>query len=221
MKALLKYADNRDPDSLANVLRRRRFRLFESLCAAAPRPLRILDVGGVEHFWRFMGYADRADVEIVLLNVKPLQPRAANISAVVGDAREMAGLADREFPIAFSNSVIEHVGGLEQQARMASEIRRVASRYFVQTPNRFFPLETHFLVPGFQFLPLAVRVALVQRFALGYHEALPDREEAIRAVTEIRLLTRAELSTLFPGAEIRHERVAGLTKSFLAVGGWS
>lgn len=220
MKPLFRHADNRQPESLANRFRQRRTRFFEALCAPVPRPLRILDVGGVEHFWRFMGLADRTDVDIVLLNRAPQRPTAENISAVVGDARRMSELGDKEFPIVFSNSVIEHVGTWTDQQQMAREVRRVGRRYFVQTPNRYFPVEPHFLVPGFQFLPIPVRVALVRRFPLGYHSALPDREQAREAVEEIRLLSRADLEALFPGANLYRERVLGLTKSFVAYGGW-
>ncbi len=168
-----------------------------------------------------MGYAGRSGFEIVLLNNKPQKAQEANIVAVVGDARELVGLNEDEFPIVFSNSVIEHVGDWQDQLRMAQEVRRVGSRYFVQTPNRYFPLEPHFLVPGFQFLPVAARVALVRRFALGYHEAIPDRAAAVEAVNEIRLLTASEMRALFPGAVLHRERVAGLTKSFVAMGGWT
>ena len=82
---------------------------------------------------------------------------------------------------------------------MAREVERVGRRYFVQTPNRYFPIEPHFLFPGFQFLPLAVQVGLVRRFALGYHEALPDRDEALEAVREIRLLDAARDAAAVPG----------------------
>ena len=71
----------------------------------------------------------------------------------VGDAVDMPGISDGAFDVVFSNSVIEHVETYENQRRMAAEIRRVGRRYFVQTPNRHFPLEPHFLVPGFQLLP--------------------------------------------------------------------
>lgn len=220
MRALFKYADNRRPDSLANRFRRRRFAIFESLCEGLQRPVRILDVGGAEGFWRNMGVTGRSEFEIVLLNVKPQEARADNVTAIVGDACELTGIGDREFPVVFSNSVIEHVGDREAQTRMASEVRRVGHRYFVQTPNRYFPIEPHFLFPGFQFLPIDARVALVRRFALGYHDAIPERSAALAAVAEIRLLNAAEMRELFPGATIHRERAAGLTKSLIAAGGW-
>jgi hypothetical protein len=220
VKRLYRLADNRRADSLANRFRRRRFRFFEKLLAPLPAPVRILDVGGTEEFWRQMGAAEDPRLEITLLNLSAEHARAGELPAIAGDAREL-GFGDREFDVVFSNSVIEHLGNEHDQRRMAAEVQRVGARYFVQTPNRWFPIEPHFLFPGFQFLPLSARVALVRRFALGYHDALPDRERARRAVTEIRLLGTRELCALFPGAAIYRERVLGLTKSLIAYGGWS
>ncbi len=220
LKRLYRLADNRLPGSPANRFRKRRFRLFESLLEPLPRPVRILDVGGREDFWRQMGAVGTADLEISLLNLTPDAAPGA-LPTVIGDAREMSRFGDREFDVVFSNSVIEHLGHLADQRRMAAEVRRVGARYFVQTPNRWFPIEPHFFFPGFQFLPLATRIALVRRFALGYHEALPDPADARRAVTEIRLLGAGELRELFPDARIHRERVLGTTKSLIAFGGWS
>jgi Methyltransferase domain len=55
---------------------------------------------------------------------------------------------------------------------------RVAKRYFVQTPNRYFPIEPHFLFSGFQFLPLPVKRWLLMLFSLG--SAHDDLEPASR-----------------------------------------
>jgi 2-polyprenyl-3-methyl-5-hydroxy-6-metoxy-1,4-benzoquinol methylase len=196
-------------------------RLLRSLLEPLPRPVRVLDVGGTTGFWRQMGLAGNGDLEIVVLNLHREPASAANIEAAVGDGRSMPQFDDGAFDVVFSNSVIEHLGTWADQERMATEVRRVGLRFFVQTPNRHFPLEPHFLFPGFQFLPVAARVALVRRLALGYHEALPDPEDARRAVEEIRLLDAQELRQLFPEAELYRERVLGLTKSFVAYGGWS
>lgn len=87
---------------------------------------------------------------------------------MAGDARDLTAFGDKEFDIVFSHSVIEHVGGFEDQRRMANEIKRVGKRYFLQTQNRFFTMETHFLVPMFQFFPVWLKVLLISHFDLGW-----------------------------------------------------
>ena len=221
MKRLFAIADNRRPNSLVSRFRRKRFRLFSSLLAELPRPVRILDVGGTPEYWRNMGAWGNAELEITILNLIEADTQSNNVRCIVGDARDLSRFSPHDFDVVFSNSVIEHLGSEEDQERMAREIRRVGPRFFVQTPNRYFPIEPHFFFPGFQFLPLALRIALVRRFALGYHAAIPDPDEARRAVVEIRLLSAKEVSNLFPEATVFRERVLGLTKSFIAFGGWS
>lgn len=220
MRFLRDLADYRRPGSPANRLRRRRVELFESLLAPLPRPLRILDVGGLEEFWTAFGLADEPGIEIVLLNLTAEPTTRPNIESLAGDARSMPQFRDNEFEVVFSNSVIEHVGDWPDQQRMAAEIKRIARRYFVQTPNRWFPIEPHFLTPGFQFLPLRVRIGLVRRVPLGHTPRIPDPAKARDAVTEIRLLTRREIAELFPEANLYEERILGLTKSFVAYAGF-
>ena len=128
----------------------------------------------------------------------------------------MSEIADLEFDVVFSNSVIEHLFTWDNQMLMAHEIRRVGKRYFVQTPNKHFLLEPHFYVPGFQYLPVDVRAGLARRFALGYHERARTEEEAMQMVREIRRLSASELKTLFPEARILRERLGGYTKSLIA-----
>ena len=116
---------------------------------------------------------------------------------------------DGEFDVAFSNSVIEHVPP-ELQAKFASEVGRVADRYFVQTPNRYFPIEPHYQLPLFQFLPAqaadGAQQALLARLAGqgplgGDHAALGARPEAA-----------------LPGrGDPPRAKVLGLTKSLIAV----
>jgi hypothetical protein len=56
-------------------------------------------------------------------------------------------MSDQEYDIAFSNSVIEHVGDWERQAAFASEIRRVGKNLWIQTPAKECPIEPHYLAP--------------------------------------------------------------------------
>lgn len=211
-----KFADNRNPNSLASRLRAERNKRFRSLISSLPRPLTVLDVGGTETVWETIGFANQPDIQITLINIEPSETSYNNISSIVGDARDMRQFSEHQFDVAYSNSVIEHVGNLADTQRMAREVRRVGKHYFVQTPNRYFPIEPHFVFPFFQFLPRTVQIALVQNFNLGWVGRNPERKYAERAVDTIRLLSWNEMHGLFPDAKIEKERLLGLTKSIIA-----
>jgi hypothetical protein len=181
--------------------------------------MRLLDVGGSPNYWRQVSVLDPR-VTITFLNLEPSHLEGpASERAIVGDARAMP-FPDEDFDIVFSNSVIEHVGSYEDQRRMANEVQRVGKRYFVQAPNRHFPVEPHFLFPLFQFLPLPGRAWLLSHFRLGWTKEHYTPDEALEAIASIRLMTKREMQDLFPGARIYQERVFGFTKSFTVYGGW-
>src|SRR5687767_6848576 len=103
---------------------------------------------------------------------------------------------------------------------MANEIQRVGKRYLVQTLNKRFPLEQHFLFPWFQYLPVSVRTWMVNHFDVGSYRRIADPAAARAEVESIQLSTRRRFSSVFPAARIHEEKIAGLTKSFVAIGGW-
>ena len=75
------------------------------------------------------------------------------VRVVQADGRELP-FADGEFELGFSNAVVEHVaGGREGQRRFVGELCRVARRVFVTTPNRWFPVDPHTLLPLVHWLP--------------------------------------------------------------------
>jgi hypothetical protein len=104
---------------------------------------------------------------------------------------------------------------------MASEIQRVGKAFWVQTPNFWFPIEPHFHFIGWQWLPVATRVSILQRRTCGWRGPCPDPVGARHLVEEVRLLTRSELRALFPSAILIAERFAGLVKSWTAVSGFN
>jgi hypothetical protein len=168
-----------------------------------------------------MGLLPGDGLSITLLNLPPAPLAADHFTIVEGDARSMPQFADGQFDIVFSNSVIEHVGSFADQRKMASEVMRIGRSYFVQTPNRYFPMEPHALFPFFQFLPLSLRIWMVRRFPMGWLGRIPDPEKARARVGSIELLSRKNLRRLFPEADIRSENFAGLTKSFMVLGNWN
>ena len=83
------------------------------------------------------------------------------VRTVQADGRELP-FADHEFDLGFSNAVVEHVaGGRDGQRRFVHELCRVADRVFVTTPNRWFPLEVHTLLPFVHWLPAGPRGRLI------------------------------------------------------------
>ncbi|MEX6506010.1 class I SAM-dependent methyltransferase [Jiella sp. M17.18] len=219
------------PDPLSNPLsierrfRARRFEHVRSLieeCLQQKERVEIVDLGGTEKYWLIAEDFLREQsgrVAITLVNNEPIDPPKSNIfTSLLGDACDPALFGDRRFDLVHSNSVIEHVGERERMAAFARNVRRMSDRYYVQTPNFWFPLEPHFRVVGFQWLPLPLRAMLMRQFNLGFFPRARTVEEAWNNVREIRLLDRRAVAELFPSAEIRIERVAGLAKSVMAIG---
>lgn len=226
--ALRRLADVDAATSFSNSRRTRRFEAFAKLVNDVPhdpsRPVRILDIGGRSAFWKQRGWASRADVHVVIVNLasefeehEADQPAYDNIELHVGDATDLSEFADRSFDLAFSNSVIEHLQTFDSQAAMAREVQRVAALYWVQTPNFWFPIEPHFLTPAWHWLPVSARVALLQRRQWGWRGPCPDPDEAEELVREVRLMRGSELRRLFPGGELRRERIGPLVKSFVVL----
>lgn len=215
-----RLSDPYDPDSLANRFRRRRFAFFRSLLPSVPKPLKILDVGGTEEYWENMGFDKEEGVKILILNLRYIDVHHSNFQSVVGDARDMRKFSNGEFDVVFSNAAIQALGNYENQHQMAREIRRVGKRYFVQAPNRYFPIEPHSLTPFFQFFPLAIQAWIITRFGVGWYEGISNTKEASEKAASIRLLSKKEIAALFPDGIIKEEKVCFLTKSFIVYGGW-
>jgi hypothetical protein len=204
---------------LQTKMRKKRFEFFKTFITPLPYPLSILDVGGTQEFWEKMEFI-RDDIKVVLYNLSNEEVVVyPSLTSIIGDGRNMLEFKDQEFDIAFSNSVIEHLGTYESQRQMADEIQRVGQRYFVQTPNRYFPIDPHVLLPLFQFLPFRVKVFILAHFRSPWGWKIASQEEAVQYVNEIRLLTEKELRSLFPEAKIYKEKFLGFTKSLIAYKG--
>ncbi len=216
MKILRPLSDPQNKNSFSVKWRRKRFKLFTEILADLKPPVRILDVGGTDYFWKNVDFTPESHTTIVLLNLYTINTSLPWLSSEVGDGTDLSRFADKEFDIVFSNSVIEHLGTWEKQQKMAKEIQRVGKHYFVQTPNHYFPMEPHFLFPFFHFLPHWLKVSIVRNFDSGWFDKIEDKNLAEEAVRSIRLLTRKELLQLFPGCNIFKEKVMGMTKSFVA-----
>ena len=199
--------------------RAERFAQLAAYVQNVPRPLRIIDIGGTNEFWEAGGWTGKDEIQITLINHAPQEQVHSNIVPLVGDATDLSAHDSQSFDLAFSNSVIEHLFTIESQSLMAKEVQRVGTRFWVQTPNYWFPMEPHFHFVGWQWLPESVRVEILRRRRCGWRGKTPDRDQARELVREVRLMTKSELRSMFPNADIRAERSCGLVKSWIVVDG--
>ena len=182
--------------------------------------MRVIDLGGTPVSW-------------LRCPVRPLQVVTVNRSAkasrlpdavedwirpVVADACDLPpAVRGERFDLVFSKSVLEHLGGFARCSAFADTVHSLAEHHWVQTPYRYFPIEPHFLFPGFQQLPVRVRTQITARWPIGNYARVKTSEDAMERVLGIELLSVAEMSHYFPDSKIERERIAGLTKSLIAI----
>jgi hypothetical protein len=208
---------NKLVDDQGSVGESRRFRRWEWFAETFPGidSMSVIDLGGTVEAWR------RASVRPASVHIVNLEPASTDLPAWIhvdlADACDLPPqIADGSYDLVFSNSVIEHVGGYSQRQRFADAVHKLADRHWVQTPYRYFPIEPHWLFPGFQFLPLSARARISRRWPL-VHSPASSREEGIHQAIRIELLSRTEMSFYFPRSRIESERMLGLAKSLIAI----
>ncbi|HEX4758706.1 MAG TPA: class I SAM-dependent methyltransferase [Terracidiphilus sp.] len=191
--------------------RRRRMKQFFALLTPSYGE-RVVDIGGIAQTWQSESES-HAPFSVTLVNNLQYEDFAGDrFQAIEADATALP-FPDNAFDIAFSNSVIEHLGSWEKQQAFAREARRVAPKLWIQTPARSFPIEAHLLAPYIQYLPKSLQHRLVRWTPRGM--LTPGVVHEI--VDEVRLLTYREVTNLFPDCRILRERFLGLTKSYIAV----
>jgi SAM-dependent methyltransferase len=176
---------------------------------------RVLDIGGTPDCWALAPVVPR----LVMLNTPRARGDLAGAEGwVAGDGRQLP-FRDGAFDVVFSNSVIEHVGSAESQLRFAQEVARVGGAFWVQTPNRRFPVEQHLLTPFLHWLPKSWQRRLVpwSVWSLATRVSADRRRFYLdHYLQDIRLLDGGQVRDLFPGSRILRERFLGLTKSWIA-----
>jgi hypothetical protein len=210
-----------DPRSVGFRMRQKRYRFVKSIidrCLERKGRCRILDLGGTEAYWDIAsGHVDDPRIQIDLINMEPMPATRSNVRAIVADACDMGAFDDQSYDFLHSNSLIEHVGTWDAMTRMALNVRRLAPVYFVQTPYFWFPIEPHFRFPVFHWMPEPIRYRLILSRDMGFMKKAGSVADAVRSVQSAMLLDRRQFSTLFPDAEIKCERILGVTKSLMAI----
>lgn len=188
--------------------RERKLRLFLETCRPGPETT-VVDVGvtnapfgggSPDNFLEALYPWPKRITAVGPTELDRFEEAFPSVTAVRADGRDLP-FADGAFDIGFSNAVIEHVaGGREGQRRFIGELCRVASRVFVTTPNRWFPLDPHTLLPLAHWLPPSPRRERLFR-ARGFDDVLDP-------------LGPKELAALFPYPV----RVVNTGLSLIAIG---
>tara|TARA_B100000900_G_C20588656_1_gene720693 strand:- start:1241 stop:1909 length:669 start_codon:yes stop_codon:yes gene_type:complete len=202
-----------DKNSLGNKFREKRFKLFFKEIEKLKKPTSILDLGGKINFWENRGLAGNNNYKIIIINIELEKSKYSNIKCKIGDATNLVEFKNQSFDIVHSNSVIEHLHNLKNQKKMASEAVRVGKKYIIQTPNKYFFVEPHYLIPFFQFIPNSIKFQILTKTKISRLKKW-DKKFAKQYIEEINLLSLNELKKLFPNSHIYYEKFLGMNKSF-------
>ena len=115
---------------------------------------------------------------------------------------------DKSFDLVVSFAVIEHVGSRTQQQAFVRELCRVGKTCCITTPNRWYPIEFHTVVPLIHWFPPSWFRAVLK--LLGKHFFAKEEN--------LNLLSEKEVLKMLPAdAEVytRHVRLLGLISNLL------
>lgn len=203
--------------TLQQRFRRRRFAKIEATIERLleqSTDLRILDVGGRAEYWNMLDPHLSKRVHLTILNYgaelatySKQVDDGLNYEHVAGNACNMPEFSDNSFDLVHSNSVIEHVGLYANMQDFASEIRRVAKAYYVQTPNFWFPIDPHTAFPFLHWMPDPIRLFAHTHLTLGLAKKA-GFDSVVSRMDGCRMISRRYMRALFPDAEHSNERFA-------------
>jgi SAM-dependent methyltransferase len=106
-------------------------------------------------------------------------------------------LADRSVDVCYSHAVLEHVGTHADRRRFVEECLRVAGQVWLTTPNRWYPVDFHTLLPLVHWLPRPWHRTVLRRlgqdfFAQPHHLHLLSRGEVIALFRQAGALARVQ-----------------------------
>jgi hypothetical protein len=209
-----------------------RLQLLLKLIDRCSHPVRLLvDLGGDNGatLYSIKDNLKRLNINVVIADINEIALKEAHyfygFNTVLLKESGRLPFDTFECDIVYCNSVIEHVTldkskiwsvkdhrqfrreSYLQQSFFASEIRRIAKSYMVQTPSLHFPIESHTLLPFVQYIDRRLLIQLLN---------ISNRFWLKKTSPDWNLLDYKQMKTLFPDAEIIIERVLGLEKSLIA-----
>lgn len=115
---------------------------------------------------------------------------------------------DKSFDLVVSFAVIEHVGSRARQKAFVHELCRVGKRVYITTPNRWYPIEFHTVLPLVHWLPPSWFRAILR----GLGKNFEAKEENLNLLSEKDIL-----EFLNPDVQVekKHFKLLGLTSNLV------
>lgn len=155
------FYENQDKYSFVQkIILRARRQMFDRFMAVAKPTAEttVLDVGVTSYerddtnsFEKMYPYTDKLTA-LGLDDASFLEKQFPGLTFVKGSALEMP-FEDKQFDLATSWATIEHVGSRANQQKFVNEMLRVSRRCLITTPNRWYPVEFHSVLPLIHWLP--------------------------------------------------------------------
>ena len=102
------------------------------------------------------------------LQLKEIKKKYPEIKTLQCDGRKIP-LKNKSFDIVMSNATIEHVGNYNNQKKFVKEAMRLSKRLvFIATPNRYFPIDFHTLIPLIHWLPKKIHRFILKKIGLDF-----------------------------------------------------
>lgn len=210
-----------------STFRKERFFLFSKYFSEEKG--RLLDLGGGDgsYLSKFRDELINFDIYIADIDESALlEAKRRGFKVLKLNEKPPFPFSDKEWDVVFCNSVIEHYTGnkkniykmgmknqfipnaIKYQKLFALEVDRISKSYFVQTPHKFFPIESHTQFPLVGYLPRSVQVKLIM---------VINKFWIKRTQPDWKLLIGKDMKKLFPDAEIVIEKYLMLPKSIIAI----
>jgi SAM-dependent methyltransferase len=193
---------------------------------------KVLDLGSEagHHIRNVLRQSNIESKNVYIADIDPAAVAEGNrlygFTPVVIDESGALPFPDKFFDVVHCSSVIEHVTvpksrvwtlhsgeefrrlSNEAQSNVAREIERVGKQYFVQTPNKWFPIESHSWLPFIGWLPRPLLIRVLR---------LTNKFWVKKTSPDWNLLDASALARLFEDATVISERSLGMVKSVTAL----
>lgn len=145
-------------------------------------------------------------------NAKFLETIYPGLLFKLGDAKNLP-FENNSIDVIFSSAVIEHVGSFEEQKKMIAECFRVCKKgMFITTPNRWYPIDPHTVLPFLHWLPKPIHRAILKKIGLSFY-SLEENLNLLDKKSIVTLCHELHINRFF----IEEIKTWGMTSNFMLI----